>query len=210
MKKLFISILIVLLIILTYFLIIKNIKLGSWTNKSISNIRDMSNDLDKQINIAEAKVYQEYPTSVETLETAIKTLETTKENYEKKTSSVSQDIELGIVKLKEYKVERLWITIANYAKKENVELKLDLEETVVEDVYNLNVTVIGEYIGITDFIYDIEKDDTLGFKILNFSLGPTVEGGTSDSNQSGNTKTYVYIDRLTATFEIHEVGIDLS
>lgn len=210
MKKILISVLIVLLALLAYFLIFNNIHLGNWKSTSVNNIKEMNGNLDGKISTAEAKIYQEYPASIETLETALSTLRTTKENYEKKTSTISDEIELGVVKLKEYKIERLWIALANYAKREKIELKVDLVETSVENVYNLNITLTGDYIGITDFIYDIEKDDTLGFKIMNFKLSPSTSTSSSNTDGEETTTTTVSLGKLTATFEIQDVGIDLS
>ena len=113
------------------------------------------------------------------------------------------------VEIKEYKIERLWIALENYAKKEGIELKLDVADTNVADVYDLNVTVKGEYIQITDFIYDIEKDDTLGFKILKFKMTPAAIT-TTTKTETGEEVTVTNYDWLTATFEIKSVGIDFE
>ena len=38
--------------------------------------------------------------------------------------------------------------------------------------YDLNFVATGDYVGITDFIYDIENDSSLGFKIEGFKMEP--------------------------------------
>lgn len=54
---------------------------------------------------------------------------------------------------------------------------------------DLNFTITGEYIAITDFIYSIEGDDKLNFEISNFLLE---KGG----------------ENLQATFVVKEVPIN--
>lgn len=211
MKKFLISVIVLLLMILTYFLIIRNITISNWTSKSINNVKELNTNLNTKIDTAKQKNNQEYPQSIEKLESSIKKLKTTKEKYEIKTKYIADSVELGIIQTKEYKIERLWITLANYAEEENVDLKLEILETPAQGIYNMNVTVTGEYINITDFIYDIEKDDTLGFKVLNFKLLPTTTNSNSDNNTKTEEKTtIVNVDKLVATFKIENVGIDFN
>lgn len=235
MKKVLISILVVLLFILTYFLILKDINIAHWNNKSIQDIKNLNAKMNEQIDIAKQLKNQEYPESISKLEKSIEDLKIAKEKYESKLKYISEDVQLGIVKVKEYKVERLWIALELYAKEENVELKLDILDTSASGVYDLNVTVVGTYIGITDFIYDIEKDDTLGFKILDFKLVPntTVESNTTKSEENttiqsseeetkeenediqamesnSQTTATVNTNKLKATFKIESVGIEFN
>ena len=43
----------------------------------------------------------------------------------------------------------------------------------LEDMYDLKFTATGSYISISDFIYAIENDSTLGFKIEEFKMIPS-------------------------------------
>lgn len=215
MKKVCILILIVLLSVLTYFLTIKNIKIGNWQTYSYTDIKALNDRLNQQIDLAKELSNQEYPESIAKIESANKKLKIAKEKYESKKQYIGEEVEIGKITIKQYKIERLWITLGDYAKKEGVELKLDLLETPTDNTYDLDVTVKGEYIGITDFIYDIEKDDTLGFKILNFKLLPktTTDVGTAENEegvQQITTSTTVDASELTATFKIEGVGIELN
>lgn len=207
MKKLLISVLVVLLLVLTYFLVFKNVKIASWTSTSINDIKALDENLNTQIEVAKQTNNQEYPQSIGSLEDSIKSLKVAKAEYESKLKYVSEDVELGTIHIKQYKIERLWIALANYAEDEGVELKLDLLDTNVKDVYDLNVTVTGEYMGVMDFIYDVEKDDTLGFKILSFKLNPHSITTTTDGTTQTTT---VDVNKLTATFTIEGVGVDLN
>ena len=76
-----------------------------------------------------------------------------------------------------YEVDFLWATIGNYATENNLTLQFDITKSTsiaaVSADYamcDLNFTVTGEYIAITDFLYDIENNDKLGFEISNFVM----------------------------------------
>ena len=221
MKKFLISVLIFLFTVLAFFAIFRNISIGQWTSKNINDVKSSNDKLNEKINYAKQLNNQEYPEQISKLDTATEKLKVTKEKYKSKLDYISEDINLDVVKVKHYKVEKLWITIENYAKQEEVELKLDILDTSTTGVYDLNVTVVGEYIGITDFIYDIEKDDTLGFKILNFKMIPGVQvtqestqedtkTDSNDNNKTNTTVTTVNVDKLTATFKIEDVAIEFN
>ena len=227
MRKFLISILIILLMILACFLILNDIPIGNWKNKNIDDIKQLNANLDEQIEIAKELKNQQYPTSIENLQTSIDALKTTKERYQSKVSYITDNVELGVVEIKEYKIERLWVTLGNYAKENGVDIQMDLLDTTTQDVYDLNITLIGGYIGITDFIYNIEKDDTLGFKILNFKILPnamaeaiensnteTEDTQTEDepdidkyTNENTTTLTSEDLNTLRATFKIEGLGI---
>lgn len=221
MKKFLISVLIFLFTVLAFFAIFRNISIGQWTSKNINDVKSSNDKLNEKINYAKQLNNQEYPEQISKLDTATEKLKVTKEKYKSKLDYISEDINLDVVKVKHYKVEKLWIAIENYAKQEEVELKLDILDTSTTGVYDLNVTVVGEYIGITDFIYDIEKDDTLGFKILNFKMIPGVQvtqestqedtkTDSNDNNKTNTTVTTVNVDKLTATFKIEDVAIEFN
>lgn len=225
MKKVLISIIVVLFMILTYFVIFKNITISNWKSSNINDVKQLDSNLNEKINTAKQLNNQEYPEKVSNLDSSMEKLKVAKKKYESKMEYVSQDVNLDVVNIKSYKIERLWITLENYAKTENVELKLEVLDTSTAGLYDLSITVVGEYIGITDFIYDIEKDDTLGFKILNFKLLPGVSTTsttsdpskitnktTADANKNSETTTTtsVRVDQLTATFKIEGVEIEFN
>ena len=229
MKKVLISILIVLIMILTFFVVFKNINIGEWKSKNINDIKNLNSELDQKINNAKQLNNQDYPNEVNKLDDSMEKLKIVKKKYQNQMEYVSGNVDLGGVSIKNYKIERLWIALENYAKNENVELKLEVVDAASKGLYDLNITVAGEYIGITDFIYDIEKDDTLGFKILNFKLTPYVATTTTNNNTNNNTTsntkntddqnkttqtttstTSVRVDKLTATFKVEGVEIEFN
>lgn len=227
MKKLLMTVLLILLLVATYFIIFKNVSLGSWTSKSVTNIKDASQELENKINDTIQKNEQDYPQSIADLEQTIKQFEATKAKYDVKYNYASQNYALGMVEIKEYKIETLWIEIQNYAKKRNIELTLNIvQSSAFDSIYNLEITVIGEYDNIISFLYDIEDDNDLNFKIENFKMVPsktstvtstsnTISTTKSDETENGTTenetteeKTTYTIQLVEATFVVNDVQID--
>lgn len=90
-----------------------------------------------------------------------------------------------LVKIQEYEIEKIWITLGTYAEEQGIDLKLDISvNNSVSKTYDLNFTINGTYTEIEDFIRKVQEDNTLVFKIENFKL---VSSGTSTS--SGVTDT---------------------
>ena len=83
-------------------------------------------------------------------------------------------------------MEYLWNKVGSYATEEGVNLKWEVQSSG-SGKYTLNFTVVGSYIAIINYVYDVENDSDLGFTILNFKM-------------SGS-------DSLTATFSVHDVSI---
>lgn len=171
MKKLLMIILIILLTTLTCFLVFKNISAFGWKSKNVNDIKKLNEQLTEEIKVADKTSKQDYPNSIEQVKDSIKQLKVTKEKYENKMKYVSEDIELGLMHIKRYKIEALWIALENYAKEENVELLLNVvQNSSINDSYSLQIAVFGEYNSIIDFLYDIEKDDELSFRIEEFEM----------------------------------------
>ena len=114
---------------------------------------------------------------------------------------------LGITQIEKYKIEYLWNKIGNYAKKEGVALDLDVQKTTIDETYNVNFSLEGNYVGVTDFIYDIENDDELNYKVKNFKMEPTTRTTTSSS---GKTTTEVDKVILKATFTVENIIINFN
>ena len=237
MKKLLISVLILLLIVLLVFVFIKGI--GFLNIKSINGIKQASNNLERKFNQASEISSKTYPDKIEELEQAIKKLKIAKEKYEKKNIKNKDKSLLGTVEVKTYKIHYLWTIIGNYKKDRKVQsLNLDLKSTHTKDVYDLGFTLIGTYTSITDFIYDIENDEQLNFEIKDFRItsslsedteledGIETEKNTEDSENTENTNTTQADNSqntneenkkqedngiiLKATFKVEKVGITLD
>ena len=162
MKKILISVLIILLLILSYFALAKGI--GFLRIKSINDIKNASNNLDSNFKQANELSNKTYPTEVEALESAIKQLKISKREYDNKNLYGEEENYLGAVEIKTYKIHYLWTILGNYSKDRDIQsLSLDLKSTEIRDVYDLEFTLVGSYTRITDFLYDI--DYTLVIKL---------------------------------------------
>ena len=193
MKKIISILLICVLCLVAYILVMDNYHFNNWTSKNVNDIKQESNELDDKIQEAREINLTTYPNSIARLENAGKELKNKKKEYELKTKAIeNENVNLGVVETKQYKIERLWITMENYAKRKNLLLKLDVVDTGAggSNLYDLNITLVGDYIDITDFIYSIENDDTLGFKIMNFKLEPNSVSTqkTQDTQDNGDAE----------------------
>ena len=167
------------------------------TVSKYTDIEDASKRLDTLISQLVYVNETEYPSKKEKLSSAIKVYQDKKEEYEELQAMVEQNAseeEISLVDI--YDVDFLWTTIGNYGTEEGISLKFDIVKSVTSTISSpdytmcdLKFTISGDYIPITDFIYDIEDDSKLGFEISSFALA---RGG----------------DNLQATFTVREVPIN--
>ena len=170
MKKILISLLIVLLLILCIVAATNGLPFGI---PSIGSIIENNKQIDDQILQATTLASTDYENIQKEVEKDIKKLEEEKKKYDDLVSVSTGGEVQAANQYQKYEIEYLWTIIGNHAKKEGVVIKMDLQSGTGENVYNLNFTVTGIYIGISDFVSDIENDSALGFKIENFSLVPS-------------------------------------
>lgn len=204
MKKILISVLIILLLVLSYFALAKGISFLKI--KSINDIKNASNKLESDFNEANELSSKTYPSEVESLENAIKQLKISKQEYENKNIYNADENLLGAIEVKTYKIHYLWTILGNYRKDRGVQsLTLDLKTTEIKDVYALQFTLIGAYTNITDFLYDIENDEELNFDIKNIKIEPYTTTTTTtiidvDSDSKTINKESPY-DTVTGVLE---------
>lgn len=185
MKKILISIIIILLIGLGYTIGVKSLNIGQLKLESVGDIKNASTDLEQKFNTSKEISAKTYPKSIEDLDKVVRDLKTAKQQYQAKTSNdPNVQSNLGVIQVEKYNIEYLWTIIGNYATKNGVTLTLDIKSTSAQDVYNLNFSLEGKYIGITDFIYSIEDDSELKFEIKDFKM-------SSDKITTKNTATNV-------------------
>lgn len=189
MKKILISILIVLLLILSYFWIWHGIKVIKI--KSVNDIKRAGLKLEQHLDSANELDSQTYPNKEEELKKAIDSLKDSKQAYENKSKYNTSGTSIGNVEIKTYKIHYLWAVLGSYRKEESVKsLNLDLKTTETQDVYDLQITLVGSYVAITDFIYDVENDEELNFEVKNLSIQPyTTTTTTTTTITSGGSTT---------------------
>lgn len=187
MKKILISILIVLLIVMTGFTIFKGISIGNFKVLSASQINDKNTQLTAEIEIAQQLLKKNYPETKEKLASSISDLLSKKEEYFK-LAKLSSDKEITKANTEEtYLIEFLWARIGNHATSKGVNLTIDVKTGDAGDpmVKNLTITAKGYYVGIMDFVSSLENDDKLNFKIENFKLVQEDELLTATFNVRG-------------------------
>lgn len=199
MRKIFILLICVALGWGTYYTISEGFNIGN--NFSVANYKSISSassGIDTLIiELVDINDVQ-FAKSKDSLDSAIKKYKDTKEEYEEllETLNANDGNEQDISLVDTYDVDFLWTTVGNYGTEEGISLKFDIIkstssflDTQSYTMCDLKFTVSGNYIPITDFIYDLEDDSKLEFEISDFSLS---KGG----------------DNLQATFTVKNVPIN--
>lgn len=193
MRKILLSLLLIALLALFGGMVISGIQLGNKPlGYSIQSIIRKNDELDSTIANLNTKIDTEYKASKDNLDASFKKLQGEKQTYQQAIAYSSQEELMAANQTVEYKLDYVWTNIGLYATKHGVVLKADLSHgsSGVSNQYNISFTAIGEYLPISEFIYEIEKDPNLGFRIEEFAMVPYSESS------------------LQATFIIKNVAID--
>ena len=174
MRKILLIVLIILLLVGAGFTIANGFELGNFQIWGVKGIIAQNDTIDNKNEELSSLVSVTYPSTLAELDTSSKTLASTKKGYEDKAILVSNS--RYYMQTEKYDIEFLWTKLGFYAKDNNVQIKIDVVNSSTSGLYNLNFTIAGKYADVTDFIYDIENDSKLGFKIEDFHMS-AVEGG---------------------------------
>ncbi len=190
MKNLLMSVFTLLLAMLIVVIMVRGISIGGIEVLSISQIIQKNEDLNKQVEELNSLNNVTYKKALSDLNDATKKLATSKSTY-LDIASVSSDDEIKEANQdKSYAMEYLWSQIGNHATSKGVNLKLTVTSTGVSNKNKLTFNVTGSYIAIRDFIYALEDDTDLNFRIENFKIS------TGSSEES-----------LNCTFVVNDIGI---
>ena len=220
MKKLLILILMALVLALAIFTMIYGLEIGGFHIWGIQKIQEENLALDETIDEATRLARSTFPGKVSEVNASMKSLQEQKNTYEDMVT-VSNAGEVQIAsQLSNYTLDFLWTKIGTHATSEDVSINISLTlGTGGEEVYDLNFTAVGSYIGICEFIRDIEDDSDLAFKIEDFSMTAgestsllratfvckniPIKGISSlDTNNSTNQNTVNSINNTTSTNNI--------
>lgn len=188
MRKLLISVLIVLLLLLTVYSIWKGLSIGSIKILGFNDIKFESEKIDKDIAEITRLKEQNYKKTLSDIESNAKLLLQEKEKYATLvTTSTDSEIEKA-THAQKYEQDFLWAKIGNHATAQGVSLKFDIKVGALnKENYDLYFTVNGTYTNITEFVLALENDNLLGFKIENFKLVPG--GSAQNTEQKSDNKT---------------------
>lgn len=165
MRKILISILIILLIIMAGLAIFKGISIGNFNILSISQIIEENSKLTNDIEDTKALMETEYQSKVESLNNSVSNMLKAKNEYLDLASISTKDEIEKATTVETYTVEFLWTVLGRHATENNV----NLNYTPKSD-NTISFNVVGSYTAIIKFVSAIENDSRLGFTIENFKL----------------------------------------
>lgn len=191
MRKILLIIIIILILALGYVSLAKGLYIGPFHILSLKQVKEESENLKAKIEEANIQIDSKYPQSIKEVKDAAKAMQAAKNEYLEYTNLSSDKDILEARTQKSYAIEFLWAKLGTHARREGINLKLEIvsSSTGANNVNDLQFTVDGSYIAITNFIYAIENDSDLDFRIQNFKLLPN----------NGNI--------LKGTFKVLNVGI---
>ena len=197
MRKILFAILAVVLLIFTGFIIYKGTNIGNFKIWGIKQISEENNLIDqKNLNLS-TLVDVDYPNALKQLNYAGEKMQEEKKKYEEEVSLASSS--KYYMQSEKYKLEFLWTKIGNYAKDNKVNPKMQVSNGSTNGIYNLTITAIGKYKNVASFIYAIENDSRLGFKIEDFSM---VQASSGEEGSDTNL--------VQGKFTCKEIRIDLK
>lgn len=188
MKKILTTIIFILLCIMLYFTCFKGISLGNIHISSVTEIKQKSIELDEKKEQAIEKTNKEYPSELNNLKESISSLNIAKDKYNEKIKYLENEVDVNSVQINKYKIEYLWTKLGDYADNRKVKMKMDVIDAG-NGTYNLSFNIVGSYINVTDFIYDIEKDTNLNFRIADFKMIPDSSTTTTTDTTADGTTT---------------------
>lgn len=191
MKNGITGIIVLISIVLLAYVSLEGIKIGKLELLSVEDLIEKNKSLESKIKEATQLTTINYPDNIGTLEETYDRFLVQKQKYED-LIGVTGNIDKEIYETKQYEIGYLWRLLGSYAEKRNVNLAIDVQKNNIgNSMYNINFTVSGQYVNISQYINDIENDSDLYFRIYDF-------------NMSGNSGT------ITAQFVVRNVNIDAS
>lgn len=174
MRKILLIIVIILVIAFGYISLTKGIQIGNLKISSIMQIDEESKKLETKTQEVNHLIDVEYPKKNADLKEANIRMQEAKTKYSEETNLSSDEEIQSALQIESYDIERLYVKLGMHANKEGVNLKfvLNSSSSGSKDTRDIAFTLKGSYIGITNFIYAIEDDEELKFRIYNFKLAP--------------------------------------
>ena len=149
----------------------------------ISDIKQKDQMLSAKIQELDVCVNNEYKAALAKLNSTYNLFKNSKNEYNEQVVISSLNKSSYASQTERYNVDYLLTKIGKYAEEEDVVIKTNIVPSeALEDYYHLNFMVWGTYLYTANFIYDIESDSKLGFKIDNFKMVPYY---TDESYYSG-------------------------
>ncbi len=172
-KKLLLVVLCGLLIYGIYTAVQNGIVLGSLEIPSYHALVEGNATVDEKIEELEKLNSSTYPDNERRLQSVKSEFSKRKKEYDDLALTASAEEIAEANKKEQYMLDFLWMKIGTYANSNNVKIKIEPETNTPV----LDFDVSGQYISIVNFIYDLENDAELAFRVNNIVM----QGGSSDS-----------------------------
>lgn len=196
MRKIILAIILIISCVICFGVICYGFEIGPVKVNGYSTVASLSAKKTELLAKLNEKNVTEFNAKKDNLQKVVDDYNTKKAEYDRLVQEGKIDNNSIHNTLDLYEIGYLWTKIGNYATKEDVELQIDLTKsatsTSISTEYimcDLTFNVTGEYIAITDFLFDLEGDDSLRFEINDFVMQ---KGGQN----------------LQATFIVKNVPID--
>ena len=196
MRKIILAIILIISCVICFGVICYGFEIGPVKVNGYSTVASLSAKKTELLAKLNEKNVTEFNAKKDNLQKVVDDYNTKKAEYDRLVQEGKIDNNSIHNTLDLYEIGYLWTKIGNYATKEDVELQIDLTKsatsTSISTEYimcDLTFNVTGEYIAITDFLFDLEGDDSLRFEINDFVMQ---KGGQN----------------LQATFIVKDVPID--
>lgn len=177
MRKYLLIIVLVILAIICLSLVLFGFEIGKFKINSYTEIKQISAERNLALTNLKHKNFAEFTQKKENLKDSVEEYKVKKAEYDSlvaegkiKESAIYSSMDI-------YNIDFLWAKLGHNATKNGVTLQFDVTKssttTSISSDYvmcDLNFSITGEYINITDFIYSIEDDDNLNFEISNFII----------------------------------------
>ena len=205
MRKLLFALLAVTLLFVVGLVIYKGFSIGKIEIWGIKQIVAENEQIDKANAYLEKLASENFQTAITKLNNSGEAMQVKKKEYEEQAVLVSNS--KYYMQTEKYKIDFLWTRIGNYAKDNKVTPKMEVASGTTKGVYNLIITAVGKYPNVADFIYAIENDSRLGFKIEDFSMTQYIT--KSESNDEENA-TKNESNLVQGRFICKEIRIDIK
>lgn len=190
MRKILIIVLIIALLAGFGILVTSGVTIANIEIPAIEKIIRDNQDLDTKIADLDNDIKTKYSSAQKDLESSVTKLKKSKQKYQETINYSTEDEIQAANQKQKYDIGFIWTKIGLYATKNNVIMKADVSAGTVQDLYDISFTLTGQYLDISEFIYAIENDSKLGFKIEEFTMTPYSD------------------ESLQTTFVIKNVAID--
>ncbi|MBR3882238.1 MAG: hypothetical protein IKJ36_03115 [Clostridia bacterium] len=196
MRKIILAIVLIISCVVCFGVICYGFEIGPAKVNGYSTIENLSAKKDNLLLKLNEKNITEFNSKKDNLQAVVDDYNTKKAEYDRLVKEGKIDNNSIHNTLDLYEIDYLWTKIGNYATEEDVTLQLDVTKsstsTSISTEYvmcDLTFNVTGDYIALTDFLFDLEGDDSLRFEINDFVMQ---KGGQN----------------LQATFVVKDVPID--